>query len=37
MMIFTEEDMFRKSFAAAMGLKEPVMPLPEDYEEAKRV
>ena len=35
MMIFTEEDMFRKSFAAAMGLKEPVMPLPEDYEEAK--
>ena len=35
MMIFTEEDMFRRSFAAAMGLKEPVMPLPEDYEDVK--
>ena len=35
MMIFTEEDMFRKSFAAAMGLKEPVMPLPEDYQDPK--
>ena len=33
MMIFTEEDMFRKSFAAAVGLEEPMMPLPEDYED----
>ena len=33
MMIFTEEDNFRKSFAAAVGLEEPQMPLPEDYED----
>ena len=33
MMIFTEEDMFRRSFAAAMGLEEPEMPLPEDYQD----
>ena len=33
MMIFTEEDMFRRSFAAAMGMEEPVSPLPEDYQD----
>ena len=33
MMIFTEEDMFRRSFAAAMGFEEPEMPLPEDFED----
>ena len=33
MMIFTEEDMFRRSFAAAMGMEEPEMPLPEDFED----
>ena len=31
MMIYTEEDMFKKSFAAAIGLEEPVALLPEDY------
>ena len=37
MMIYTEEDMFKKSFAVAIGLEEPV-PLargfqdPEDYQ-----
>ena len=35
MMIFTEEDMFRRSFAAAMGFEEPEMPLPEDYEDVE--
>ena len=33
MMIHTEEDMFRKSFAVSIGLEEPVMPLPEDYQD----
>ena len=33
MMIFTEEDMFRRSFAAAMGLEEPEMPLPEEFQD----
>jgi hypothetical protein len=33
MMIYTEEDMFRRSFAVAMGLVEPQMPLPEDFED----
>ena len=33
MMISHEEEMFRKSFAAAIGLEEPVMPLPEEYQE----
>ena len=33
MMIHTEEELFRKSFAAAIGLVEPVMPLPEDFED----
>ena len=36
MMIFTEEDMFRRSFAAAVGLEEPQMPLPEDYEDPEQ-
>ena len=33
MMISHEEEMFRKSFAVAIGLQEPVMPLPEEYQE----
>ena len=33
MMISHEEEMFRKSFAAAIGLQEPVMPLPEEFPE----
>ncbi len=33
MMIYTEEEMFQKSFAAVIGLEEPVLPLPEDYVE----
>ena len=33
MMISHEEEMFRKSFSAAIGLQEPVMPLPEEYQE----
>ena len=32
MMIYTEEDLFKKSFAAAIGLEEPIPPLPEDFE-----
>jgi hypothetical protein len=31
MMIMHEEELFRKSFAAAIGLQEPVHPLPEEY------
>jgi len=31
MMILHEEELFRKSFAVAIGLEEPVMPLPEEY------
>jgi len=31
MMIMHEEELFRKSFAVAIGLQEPVMPLPEEY------
>ena len=31
LMILHEEEMFRKSFAVAIGLEEPVMPLPEEY------
>ena len=31
MMIMHEEELFRKSFAAAVGLEEPVHPLPEEY------
>ena len=31
MMIYTEEDMFKKSFAAAVGLEEPLPPLQEDF------
>ena len=31
MMIMHEEELFRKSFAVAIGLEEPVMPLPEEY------
>ena len=32
MMIYSEEDMFKRSFAAAIGLEEPVALLPEDFE-----
>ena len=32
MMIYTEEELFKKSFAAALGLEEPTAALPEDYE-----
>ena len=32
MMIHTEEENFKKSFAYVMGLEEPVVPLPEDYD-----
>ena len=35
MMIFTEEKNFRESFAIAEGIKEPVIPLPEDFENEK--
>ena len=31
MMIYTEEDVFKRSFAAALGMIEPVQPLPEDF------
>ena len=31
MMIYTEEDMFKRSFAVAVGLEEPIPPLPEDF------
>ena len=33
MMIFTEEDMFKRSFAAALGMEEPQEPLPEDFQD----
>ena len=33
MMISVEEEMFRRSFAAALGLEDPEPPLPEDFEE----
>ena len=36
MMIYTEEDMFKKSFAAMMGLEEPVLPLPEDFQDPEQ-
>ena len=32
MMMYTEEDMFKRSFAVAIGLEEPVALLPEDFE-----
>ena len=35
MMIYTEEKNFQESFAIAMGMKEPVVPLPEDFEDEK--
>ena len=35
MMIYTEEKNFRESFAMAMNLKEPVVPLPEEFEDPK--
>ena len=35
MMIHTEEKNFRESFAIAMGIKEPLMPLPEEFEDPK--
>ena len=34
MMIYTEEELFKKSFAAVEGLNEPDIPLPEDFEDA---
>ena len=33
MMIYTEEKNFKESFALAMDIKEPMMPLPEEYED----
>ena len=33
MMIHTEEELFKKSFAAVEGLNEPDIPLPEDFED----
>ena len=33
MMIFTEEDVFRRSFAAALGMEEPEEPLPENFQD----
>ena len=33
MMIFTEEDNFKKSFAAALGMTEPQAPLEEDFQD----
>ena len=35
MMIYTEEKNFQESFAIALGIKEPVIPLPEDFEDEK--
>ena len=35
MMIHTEEKNFKESFAIVEGIKEPVIPLPEDYEDTK--
>ena len=32
MMIFTEEELFKRSFAVALGMEEPPLPLPEDFE-----
>ena len=31
MMVYSEEENFKKSFAYAVGLEEPVIPLPEDF------
>ena len=36
MMIRNEEELFRRSFAVAIGLKEPVIPLQEEYEDEKQ-
>jgi hypothetical protein len=33
LMISHEEEMFKKSFAVAIGLEKPVVPLPEEFEE----
>ena len=33
MMITVEEELFRRSFAAALGLEDPQPPLPEDFED----
>ena len=33
MMIYTEEENFKKSFALAVGLEEPIPPLEEDFED----
>ena len=35
MMVKVEEEIFQKSFASAIGLEEPIIPLPEDYEDEK--
>jgi len=37
MMIYTEEEMFKKSFAAVLGLVEPELPLPEDFQQDPQV
>ncbi len=36
MIIKNEEELFRKSFAVAIGLKEPIIPLPEEFEDEKQ-
>ena len=36
MIIRNEEELFRRSFAVAIGLKEPVIPLPEEFEDEKQ-
>ena len=33
MMIYAEERNFRESFAVAIGLEEPMLPLPEEYQD----
>ena len=35
MMVYTEEENFQDSFAVAMGMKEPIVPLIEDFEDEK--
>jgi len=35
MMITVEEELFRRSFAAALGLEDPEPPLPEDFEDVE--
>ena len=35
MIIKNEEELFKRSFAVAIGLKEPIIPLPEEFEDEK--